>query len=213
MEKDATIYCDMMDRMSNLKMRSRLDESKVDEIARLLDTYKDQFSTPVFQREIAGRCNRSPSLTEYERQRARTFAALLDRPAPEWKLPDLEGATHKLADYRDKVVVLDFWSLSCDWGSHAMSQMNELCAAVKDMPVAVLGIYKGNDREDAELVADKMKLAYPTLMGTEIKNNYGVSGGSTVVVIDQHGVLRKLHFGSSPTLKQELLEDINSLLN
>jgi hypothetical protein len=33
----------------------------------------------------------------------------LDVPSPEWRLRDLEGREHALADYRGSVVVLDFW--------------------------------------------------------------------------------------------------------
>ena len=32
------------------------------------------------------------------------------KPAPAFALPDLDGRTHQLADYRGKVVLLFFWA-------------------------------------------------------------------------------------------------------
>lgn len=37
----------------------------------------------------------------------------LNHPAAEFELPDLQGTSHRLSDYRGKVVIINFWSAEC----------------------------------------------------------------------------------------------------
>jgi len=37
----------------------------------------------------------------------------LNRPAPDFELPDLQGNLHKLNDYRGRIVIVNFWSAEC----------------------------------------------------------------------------------------------------
>lgn len=37
----------------------------------------------------------------------------LNRPAPDFELPDLDGNNHRLGDYLGQIVVLYFWSAEC----------------------------------------------------------------------------------------------------
>ena len=52
-----------------------------------------------------------------------------NQPAPGFTLPDLEGSLHPLGNYRDKVVVLNFWSAECPHAERAdlelLSYLNE----------------------------------------------------------------------------------------
>jgi peroxiredoxin len=37
----------------------------------------------------------------------------LNEPAPEFELPDLQGALYRLSDYRGRIVIVNFWSAEC----------------------------------------------------------------------------------------------------
>ena len=39
----------------------------------------------------------------------------INRPAPDFLLPDLDGNHHSLANWRGQIVVLNFWSAECPW--------------------------------------------------------------------------------------------------
>jgi peroxiredoxin len=37
----------------------------------------------------------------------------LNRPAPDFELPSLDGRFHRLSDYRGQIIVVNFWSADC----------------------------------------------------------------------------------------------------
>jgi peroxiredoxin len=41
------------------------------------------------------------------------FSVELNRPAPEFTLPDLDGRIHRLGEYRGRIVIVNFWSCEC----------------------------------------------------------------------------------------------------
>jgi hypothetical protein len=62
-------------------------------------------------------------------------------------------------------------------------------------------------------VAEAMKLKYPSIrIDRELPQKYGVSGFPTMLVIDQAGVVRDMHVGYSPTLRETLNASIDRLL-
>ena len=47
----------------------------------------------------------------------------IDRPAPDFELPDLAGNRHRLADQLGQVIVLNFWSAECPWSERADQEL------------------------------------------------------------------------------------------
>lgn len=133
-------------------------------------------------------------------------------PAADWNLKDLDGNPHALADYRGKIVVLDFWYRGCGWCMKAMPQMKQVTDDFKNKPVVVFGMNTDRDESDAKFVAEKMALNYATLKATGIPEKYGVRGFPTLIVIDPQGVVRDFHIGYSPHLRADLGQTIRKLL-
>ncbi len=151
-------------------------------------------------------------MAEYLAGEAKRRAEVVGKPAPAWELKDLDGKTHKLADYKGKVVVLDFWYRGCGWCMKAMPQVNQLAADFQGQPVAVLAMCTDRDEKDARLVADKMKLTYPVLRAQGVPEKYQVQGFPTLIVIDPEGAVRVFHVGYSPTLHDDVAKVIRGLL-
>ncbi len=157
-------------------------------------------------------------LSEHKRQadyiakEAKELAERKDKPAAEWSLNDLSGKSHALADYRGKVVVLDFWYRGCGWCIRAMPQVQQVANDFKDSPVAVLGMNTDRDEKDAQFVVEAMQLSYPILKATDVPAKYGVHGFPTLIIIDQQGTVRDIHVGYSKTLRAEVSKIIKELL-
>ncbi|MCC6678714.1 MAG: TlpA family protein disulfide reductase [Phycisphaerales bacterium] len=97
-------------------------------------------------------------------------------PAPEWTLSDAEGKPHSLADYKGKVVLMDFWATWCGPCRAAMPGVQKLHERFKDRGVMVLGINIGED-ENAD-PAGYMKregFTYGLMLNAEkVAEAYGV---------------------------------------
>jgi peroxiredoxin len=63
-----------------------------------------------------------------------------DRTAPDFELPTADGGTWRLSDHRGKVVVMNFWSVTCQ-------------PCIEEMPSLVSLANILEDRDDIELVA------------------------------------------------------------
>jgi peroxiredoxin len=93
-----------------------------------------------------------------------------------------------------------------------MPQIKQLAEDFKQKPVAVLGMNTDREPKDAQFVIDAMGLNYATLKATGLPEKYKVQGFPTLIVIDQAGVIRHVHVGFSPTLRQDVGKLIESLL-
>jgi thiol-disulfide isomerase/thioredoxin len=137
---------------------------------------------------------------------------VLGKIAADWNTKDIDGASHSMEGYRGKVVVMDFWYRGCGWCIKAMPQIKELVEHYRDKPVVVLGMNTDREETDARFVVDKLGLNYATLKATGLPEKFAVQGFPTLVIVDQHGIVRKRHVGYSPTLRDDLIEEIDLLL-
>jgi thiol-disulfide isomerase/thioredoxin len=178
-----------------------------------LEKARAGLTAPVFLDSIGKRLAAHEREAGYLLEQANDHATRLGKPAADWEAKDIEGRTHTLAEYRGKVVVMDFWYRGCGWCMFAMPQVIRLAATFRNEPVAILGMTIDEDEKDTRAVIDGMAITYPTIRANGIPAKYGVTGYPTLIVLDRAGKVRKIHVGYSPRLDEELSDLIRELLN
>ena len=179
---------------------------------KLLLEGRAQVKLPVIVAQFDAQLKDFKSSAAYFAEEKQHEDEVLNKPAADWSVEDIDGKKHSLEDYRGKVVVLDFWYRGCGWCIKAMPQIKEVVTHYEGKPVVVLGMNTDREEKDARFVVDKLKLNYTTLKAEGWSDKYGVQGFPTLVVIDQKGVVRGRHVGYSPTLREELIKQIDGLL-
>ncbi|MEZ4301659.1 MAG: TlpA disulfide reductase family protein [Polyangiaceae bacterium] len=89
--------------------------------------------------------------------------------APDFTLPALDGSTIHLSDYKGKVVLIDFWSTTCDPCLAAMPHLVDLYKSKKDSGFVVLAISLDGPESRAavsSVVHDK-EMIFPILLDEE----------------------------------------------
>jgi peroxiredoxin len=112
--------------------------------------------------------------------------------APDFTLNDIDGRPVSLADYRGKVVILDFWAPWCPPCKREIPDLISLQEQYADRGLRIVGI--GLDREDnvASFVR-RNGINYPVMVGDdEIAGLYGgIPGIPTTFIIDREGKINK----------------------
>jgi peroxiredoxin len=162
---------------------------------------------------LDGLLKRHEGVAEARAERAETRAKVVGHPAATWKLPDLAGKTHSLADYRGKVVLLDFWYRNCPWCLRSVPQLKQLAAEFQGQPVILIGMNVDKVEADARFVVEKMRLDYLNLRTDEdLLKKYGMPGCPAFVVIDRQGTVREIHLGYSPNFYHDMSDLVRQLL-
>jgi thiol-disulfide isomerase/thioredoxin len=189
------------------KAQAMLAEAKA-----ALEKSRAAIDHPFFREQLDRQIAEHDGMVSYHTDSARRRAEVVDKPAAGWDLQGLDGKKHTLADYRGKVVVLDFWYRGCGWCIKAMPQLNALAGQFAGRPVAVLGMNTDRNEADAKFVCDAMDLKYATLRAQGIPEKYGVQGFPTLIIIDPTGTVRDMHVGYSPTLQIDVAKSLEGLL-
>lgn len=119
-------------------------------------------------------------------------------PAYDFELTDQFGNTHTLADYKGKVIFLNFWATWCGPCRNEMPEIQKLyeeySAQGEDAEVVILGAAAPNmgqegTKEEIAAFMEENGYTYPVLMDEtwEMFNWYGISAFPTTFMIDRDG--------------------------
>ena len=116
----------------------------------------------------------------------------LNQPAPDFSLPDLSGQTHRLSEYRGRIVILNFWSADCPFAERVDL---ELAACLQEWGerVALLTIAANANESQAQVAAAaRARGLEPVLLGSmsEVPDAYEAQTTPHLFVVDADGVLR-----------------------
>jgi cytochrome c biogenesis protein CcmG/thiol:disulfide interchange protein DsbE len=116
----------------------------------------------------------------------------LGAPAPNFTLKTLDGQSASLADYKGKVVLLNFWASWCEPCREEMPFLQKAYETYKDQGLVVLGVNLKENNVSIKGFADNYKLTFPILM--DVDNSvavdlYKVKPIPTSFFIDRDGNL------------------------
>jgi cytochrome c biogenesis protein CcmG/thiol:disulfide interchange protein DsbE len=120
-------------------------------------------------------------------------------PAPAFELKDLNGQALTLSQFKNKVVVLNFWATWCPPCRAEIPDFVETYNAYKDKGLVIIGVSL-DQVSPQELVSfvNKYDMTYPVAFGTEkIMDDYQPGRYiPATIVIDKKGMIRSRHVGA-----------------
>jgi len=133
---------------------------------------------------------------------------------PDFSVKDLQGREISSADFRSKVVLVDFWATWCQPCKKEMPGYQKLVDRYGTQGFAVVGFKFDTmaDTEDPLSFAKKIGVRYPlALAPDDLKQKFGgIEGLPTTMLYDRQGILRQKIIGFEYT---EVVEsELKSLL-
>ena len=141
-------------------------------------------------------------------------AALTGKPAPlNFTLKDMNGIDVKLASFKGKVIVINFWATWCGPCRVEIPYLIELQRQYGE-DLVVLGVSVDDPAEKLKPYAVEMKINYPLLVGNgrqDFQDAYGPFWGIPVTVfVSRDGLIHRKHSGIAS--KEQFEHEITSLL-
>jgi len=131
--------------------------------------------------------------------------AEVNYPAPELALDNLNGGTEALADYRDKVTLVNNWATWCPPCKAELPTLVAYYEAHAEEGFVIIGIEAGEPANEVKTFANQFQISYPVWLDPK-----GLSGRAfnnqnlpNSYVIDRSGMVRLAWTGQ---ISREMLE-------
>lgn len=158
---------------------------------------------------------KSPAQSETPAMAKNQGQAVKGQPAPDFTLSDLSGKSHKLSDYRGKVVILNFWATWCPPCKEEIPSMMVLNKSMQGKPFAMLcaSIDEGGKQAVTEYFKSSGN-SLPVLLDTDhsVAQLYGTTGVPETFVISPAGVILEKAIGAINWSDPAVIKFINEAM-
>lgn len=143
-----------------------------------------------------------------------SFESRTGAPTPALQAKDLKGVSRTLADYRGKVVLLNFWASWCPPCLQEMPSMERLRLKMAGRPLEIVALDSAETPAEVKAYLSRMKLGFPVLLDPDGSNTrrWKVFALPTTFLLDGKGQLRYVLTGPTEWDEGEALQVIESLL-
>lgn len=148
--------------------------------------------------------------------------AARDRRAPDFVLPNMKGGHTRLSEYRGRVVILNFWTKSCQPCLEEMPSLADLAKLLSSRPeIKLLTVTTDDSAEDARATLRSVlggDPPFPVLIDSEaavVSSKFGTKLYPETWFIDPDGIIRARFDGSrdwAAPIVLELAENLRSPL-
>ncbi|WP_164513341.1 TlpA family protein disulfide reductase [Thiosocius teredinicola] len=135
------------------------------------------------------------------------------RPAPAFELPGIDGKTYRLADFRGRYLLVNFWAVWCPPCRQEMPSMQGAYQELKSPRFDMLAIHVGPSREDADKFAKGQLLHFPIVVDEHMDlGGWQVEGLPTTFLVDPKGMIIASAIGEREWDSEEMLAQLQALM-
>ncbi|HEX7155131.1 MAG TPA: redoxin family protein [Thermoanaerobaculia bacterium] len=133
------------------------------------------------------------------------------KPAPAFALKTFDGKNVSLADYRGKVVLLDFWATFCAPCVAALPELQALHTKYGKDGFAIVGLTVDDRAALVQKATSRAKVTYPILKSTsDVWNAYKVNALPSMILVGRDGKIIKRYGGEAD--KAAMIAEIEQAL-
>lgn len=132
------------------------------------------------------------------RQRASQAVLQVGESAPDFTLPTLASGSMALRDYRQRVVVLNFWATWCPPCIEEAPSLEKFAGQMRDAGVAVIGVSVDQDSAALKKFVADARLSFPIARDTDkaVASRYGTFKFPETYIIDRDGKVAEKIIGA-----------------
>ncbi len=149
-------------------------------------------------------CGRGPTVSG---------SAAIGEAAPSFRLPDLQGRSVSLDQFRGKVVLVDFWATWCGPCRMSMPLLERLQHEFAEEMV-LLAVNLQEPLDEVQSYVQQRKIGSIVLLDAngDVGMAYGSESIPMQVLIDRQGILRHILVGYHSRMDEELRSEIRKLI-
>ena len=149
-------------------------------------------------------------------QSAKYEPLTVGKPAPDFKLPDLNDKDIRLSDYRGKVVFLNFWATWCKPCREEMPSMEVLYKNFEKDGLVILAVSidRVTTKKEIPPFVKSLNLTFPVLVDSwgQTDKRYKLMGVPETYIIDREGTLREKVIGPRDWTRLDNLQILTQLI-
>jgi DsbE subfamily thiol:disulfide oxidoreductase len=127
-------------------------------------------------------------------------AVSLNTPAPNFKLKNTHHETRTLADYKGKVVLINFWASWCAPCQQELPELDRLAAQYAKRGLRVVAVNVDEDSANGQESLYKLGLYTPHLEvlwdpHSKMVSDFNIDSFPATFILDTHGKIHYIHSG------------------